>query len=220
MLLIFVKIVGMYFCITGTYDTDYPEEYKQMINKTFTNKFQYLTIIGLYITLLTLSLYLINQMFHLIFKRNITYINKISNLLHAMILPIEVLITLLFWSLFIYNPKLIVCEIVYEKCGLNVYKNICLHFIPFLLLAIEAYHSKLTRSNIHIVLLLSFGVCYYLFVKSVAEREKRWPYPFLERFTEYERMVVFFVVTLLCIVFYEVSMYLLKTNNNNKRKTE
>lgn len=210
MILIFVKIIGIYFCITGTFDTNYPEEYKQMLSKSFSYKFQYLTIVGLYITLFTIILYLVNQTMQLCFKKQIPLLKKTSKLLHAIILPIEILITLFFWSLFLYDPKLIVCEIVYEKCGLNIYKNFCLHLVPFLLLAIEGYYAKLTRSNFHIVCILLFGFSYYLFVRSIAIKENRWPYPFLEKVSEYQRIAIFFTVTLMCIIFYEISMLLLK----------
>lgn len=207
MILIFTKIIGIYLCIYGSNDSNYPQEYRKFLHKSFTFKFQYLTIIGLYITLLTLSLYLIHQLIARFFNKNIRILNTTSTLLHSIILPIEILITVIFWTLFLINPRLIVCEIVYEKCGMNFYRNVCMHFVPLVLLAIEGYYAQLQRSNFHVFILIVFGMCYYLFVKDIALREKRWPYPFLDKVGEWQRIVIFCSVTGMCIFFYELCMY-------------
>ncbi|KAM0674271.1 hypothetical protein GVAV_002347 [Gurleya vavrai] len=208
MILIFTKVIGIFFCIYGTSDSNYPQEYRDMLHKTVTFKFQYLTIIGLYITLLTLFLCLIHQSLVRFFNKSISFLSNITNFLQSVILPIEILITLVFWSLFIYNPKLIVCEIVYEKCGLNFLNNLCMHFVPFLLLSIEFFSAKLKRSNFHVLFLLVFGFLYYLFVKDIATREKKWPYPFLDKVDDMQRIVIFTTITFLCVVLYEICMYI------------
>lgn len=213
MLLIIIKLIGIYLCIYGSSSTNYSEEYRQLLNSYTAYRFQFLTIIGLYLTLFTLTIILLHQTIALIFKRDLQLIRSFSTFLLALILPIELLITLTFWTLYLYDPSVIISEIVLKTTGIGLFQNLCMHLIPVILLIIEVLSFRLERRNSHVVVLCVFGAAYYLFARSIAVRENKWAYPFLDNRSESVRVLIVSFLTLVAVVFYEVVMVVLRVRD-------
>lgn len=219
MFLILAKMIGIYFCIYGSSDHNYPEDYKQLIKSSLMLRFQYLTNIGLELTTYTLLMGIFHQIIARVFKKDLRYINFIYKNLLLVILPIEIIITIVFWSLFLYDPKVIVTKAIYDYCGMNLFQNICIHLIPAIFLMNEAIFLDIQRSNLHIIFLVGFGLFYYLFVRKVANDYKKWPYPFLDDASENKRILIFTVITLLSIFIYELCIFIF-TKMKKKIKRE
>ncbi|EJW04491.1 hypothetical protein EDEG_01284 [Edhazardia aedis USNM 41457] len=204
MLEILCKILGIFICIFGAHDDGYPDDYKKMLRQKYYNQFQYLTVIGLYMSILTLFLGLKLRIIYKLKKKQIKSLYKIYTKMLSLILPIEILISLVFWSMFIYNPVLIVKESIYEAKGFNFSQNMCLHLFPAILLAFELKNVKLKRSNVCVIAMIIFSFVYYFFCRYIAKKYKSWPYPFLDQLNEARRIVFFAVSTFISIILHEI----------------
>lgn len=221
MFLIFVKLIGIFLCIYGSTDISYPPEYKEFLDKNIFYRFQYLTILGLYMTLLTISLLLIDQLVFKLTNRYSQKLKSISNFLIVVVLPIEIIITVVFWSLYLYDPSTIINEILLSTSGITLFQNVCMHVIPLVLLILEIYYIDIQRDNLHVILLCVFSAIYYLFLRYIAKKVKRWPYPFLDDKNEITRVFLFIVLTLFGVLMYELCMmFIAIKNKRNKNKRE
>lgn len=218
MLLIMIKLIGIFLCIYGSTDISYPPEYKEFLDKSILYRFQYLTIIGLYMTLLTVSLLLIDQLVFIITKRCNEKLKKLTSFLIVVVLPIEIIISVVFWSLYLYDPRTIINEIILATGGITLFQNICMHAIPLFLLTLEIYYIDVKRDNFHVMLLCVFGMLYYLFLRFVAKKANRWPYPFLDGKNEITRAFIFFAMTISGVFIYEICMLCIKLKNERSKK--
>lgn len=201
-----IRIIGIFLCIYGHNNVSYPPESIKHHNVSLMCRCQYLTIIGLYLTLVTLSLLVLNQIAELFIRREMKTMRTAIKFLVSIVLPIETVVTLTFWVLYLYDPKVILNEILIKTNSIRMSHNLCLHLIPILLLVIEAMFLNLKRQNLHVIVLCFFSLAYYVFLRNVALTEKRWPYPFLDDRSEIGRIGIFFALTLAGVLFYEIAM--------------
>lgn len=210
MFLILFKIIGIIFCKYGSYYHGSPDEFRELVNSSFMFRYQYLANIGLELTLYTLYLGVFHQVITRFFKKECKCIKKSYEHILSVLLPIEIAITVVFWTLFLYDPKIIRTPVIYEKYGLDLFQNSCVHLLPAILLINEALFCELQRNNLHILFYIFVSPIYYLFLKKVVEHYKTWPYPFLDEATESKRIMIFIAITILIIFIYELNIIIFK----------
>lgn len=215
-----IRLIGMTLCIYGHNNIYIPPELLHNSKISYLHRCQFLTIIGLYLTLMTLSLLVISQTVEILIKREIKFIRTVTIFFISIILPIESIITLTFWILYFYDPKTILNETLIQTNSIKISHNLCLHLIPILLLFLEAFFMNFERDNLHVIILCFFSLAYYVFLRNVSLREKRWPYPFLDNRTELGRIGIFFALTLIGVVIYEMLMFVLARKKKIKEKSE
>ncbi|ODQ65293.1 hypothetical protein NADFUDRAFT_42577 [Nadsonia fulvescens var. elongata DSM 6958] len=152
--------------------------------------FQYLTILGLFVSFLTFALALIHDITGLVFFA------RFKNILSILITPVEFVITTLYWALKTADPKLLIdvenlVVLVPRSFDLSV------HVAPVVLLVIDllafspSWHHVSKRKAAGLYALAS--TVYWYWVHHTYGVNGFFPYPFLSLVTIWQRVGVFLV---------------------------
>ncbi|KAK1349138.1 FAR-17a/AIG1-like protein [Hamiltosporidium tvaerminnensis] len=215
-----VRIFGLFLCFYGVSERTMPLEMASALRMSFGGRQQFLTIIGLNATILTLIFGLVIRYARLDKNGNIfKYVSSFHTFLLSLIIPVEMTITILFWVLYLKDPTLLISKEFYERnIKIRLFSNLCMHLFPFILLIIEIIDTNIKRSNIHLIAIIIFSITYYFWVSFIASMNKRWPYPLLDGLNGIGRLLIFTAVTLLTVSFYETIMYLAGKTKKLKRE--
>ncbi|KAM0680259.1 hypothetical protein GINT2_001644 [Glugoides intestinalis] len=129
--------------------------------------------------------------------------------LHAFILPtalvLEVIVTGMFWSLFIIDKKLVMRFDKYKNSPLLSYLSECpRHLFPLLVLLLEHMTAVLRKSPFHKIFLFVFAIVYFTINELLIGYRDIFLYPFLERFTFIQRGLIFASLSGISLLLYEI----------------
>lgn len=133
------------------------------------------------------------------------------NQLYKFILPtsivLEMMVTLLFWSLFLINPGLVKCTSFRHDGSILSYSGeFPKHLFPLVILLMEQCGMDLRKAWEHRIFLIFFSIAYFILAETLIIRESNYLYPFLRHFTLRGRTLFFTATMITSIVFYEAWM--------------
>lgn len=138
--------------------------------------------------------------------------NPVLDQLHKFILPtsivLEMMVTLLFWSLFLTNPSLVKCASFRGARDIVPYysNEFPKHLFPLIILLMEQSGMDLRRAWKHRIFLIFFSIAYFVLAEALIICESNYLYPFLRYFTFRGRVLFFVAATIASILFYEAWM--------------
>ncbi|KAI8640626.1 FAR-17a/AIG1-like protein [Parasitella parasitica] len=153
-------------------------------------QYQYLTVIGLLIATVAFGLKIMRY-----------FIPKFSSSVYEIITniatPLEGLITVLYWSLTLVDPHLIIPGDVPDT---SLLVDCAFHLFPALFLWIDflAFEIDFKRSNAHVRVIYGFAVFYFLWAWFCYQLNGFWVYPFLDQLSMSMRAAVFATSGVLC----------------------
>ena len=196
---------------------------------SFGSFFQFLTIWGLAISLITSIVAFVDEIRHSQHKENNSESLNIVHDLLAVAVPMEFFVTFSYWSMISYDPKLLAPPGVKP---IPLLLDLSIHFFPFLLLFTEflCYAHYFTRSTRHQVVVVGFSLSYAVWMHICYEMNGYWAYPMLGWMTEWQRIGFIVASAGLALGMYEmvVSMHhawtcripVMKTERNSGKKEE
>ncbi|KXS14177.1 hypothetical protein M427DRAFT_156173 [Gonapodya prolifera JEL478] len=118
--------------------------------------------------------------------------NQTKAALLALSLPVETIVSLLYWSMYFYDVNLVVAADA-EKA--DIFTDLCYHLFPALWLWADllTYSDKQERRVASDTFML-FGATYYVWLNMGFHFNRSWPYPFLDMLTFWQRTLFFVAV--------------------------
>ncbi|KCZ80509.1 hypothetical protein H312_02071 [Anncaliia algerae PRA339] len=211
---VFAKITLFSFCLLGCFNFGVPLEILEEEKNIYMGKLRHLTTQGLYLTVFTL---ITGQLL----ERGLVFLNQFHATMLVITLPLEFLILLMYWTLYIYDPKTLYPAEFYDKnIRTTHFGNLCVHFFPFIALLLEAKEKDLKKKYYHYIIILFFSFKYFAMSHLFFYYNGFFPYPFLNVLSFLQRICLFLGATLLFLILYE-TIFLLKgnpiENEENKR---
>ncbi|KAI8055433.1 FAR-17a/AIG1-like protein, partial [Syncephalis plumigaleata] len=161
----------------------------------------YLTIIGLGLSAIVYFLALL----HDIRPHPSKCIDIYTSYLHV---PIEALITILYWSIVLYDDTLMHGD---DQERLPFLLDATYHLFPAVALLIEflAFSNNFKHSIKHIYVIYSFALLYGVWLQVCYYYNGFWPYPFFHLMEHHHRVAVYLSSATLCSFIYITGMYTL-----------
>ncbi|EQB62355.1 integral membrane [Vairimorpha apis BRL 01] len=213
---IITKIARLFFLITCTYGTtDYclPKEIVNHNNTFYGSKYIYLTNICLYITVTCLF------MGNMVRQLRVQGLLEIYRHTLCLMLPLNCLVSILFWTLFYIDPTLIRDKDLYNKnIRISLFSDLCVHLFPFLSLLVEHKGLIIKSHPCHCIFYILFTVTYYFICYYFSKLNNMWVYPLLGKLDLKNRILLFFFSTILVIFIYKMMMYFIKNEHENLNK--
>ncbi|KAF9764843.1 UPF0641 membrane protein [Nosema granulosis] len=190
-------------CIYGCLDYCLPQEIRDYIASVHGGKYLYLTNMCLYFTVGTLVVGMSVRYFSckgLV----VSYINLVS-----VVLPLELLVTVLFWTLFLIDPTLVRDKDLYEQgVRVDLLSDLSMHLFPFIALLLEQYDIKIVREKSHVLFFSIFCVFYFLLCLAFSRANGFWVYPILDKLSPVGKIMLFAFSNLFVVAFYELFVFL------------
>lgn len=163
------------------------------VNKTFGGQMQFLTIIALFLTSLTLAL---NQF---------TSFTNLTYDLLVLSTTVETVVTVYYWGLYHYNRDLLYPKNI-DQIPLLV--DILLHFLPAVALWMELLTTiKLHRvSKKHIYIITLFAISYMFWTEYCFLRNGYYVYPFMSDLDMKEKIFFTFATIIVGCIVYVISV--------------
>ncbi|ORE06149.1 hypothetical protein BCV72DRAFT_292331 [Rhizopus microsporus var. microsporus] len=162
----------------------------------FGGQYQYLTILGLVTATIAFGLKILRY-----------FVPTFSSLIYAIVTniatPMEGLISVLYWSMLLIDPRLLVPE---DLPRIPLLLDFTLHLFPAIFLWIDflMFDIDFVRSNAHVLVIYSFTLFYFIWSSYCHSKNGYWPYPFLGDFTLWMRIGFFVMSGVLCWGMYEL----------------
>ncbi|KAI9279430.1 FAR-17a/AIG1-like protein [Umbelopsis sp. AD052] len=169
----------------------------------FGGHYQYLTILGLTVATISFLLCLIRDFIP-------GFLNKVHSVIGSIAVPLEGLISALYWGMIFLDPKLLIPA---DAPKIPVFVDCCLHLFPALFLWIDFlfFNVEFKRSSSHVVNIYLFTIAYYVWTSYCYSKNKYYAYPFLADMTTNGRLVFFAVSGTICWLMYELGAYIHKS---------
>lgn len=153
-------------CTTTFVSSFFTPVFRGTVEKTFGGQMQFLTIIALFLTSLTL------------FLNQFTAWNNLTYDLLCLSTTVETVVTVYYWTLFHYNRGLLYPK---NMDPIPFFVDIFLHFLPALALWMELLTTvKLHRvSRKHIYIIALFSICYMFWAEYCFTKNGYYVYPIL-----------------------------------------
>lgn len=163
------------------------------VEKTFGGQMQFLTIIALFLTSLTLAL---NQF---------TSFTNVTYDLLVLSTTVETIVTVYYWAIFHYNRGLLYPK---NMPPIPFFVDIFLHFLPAVALWMELLTTvKLHRiSRKHIYIIALFSICYMFWAEYCYSRNGYYVYPILSMLDVKGKVVLTAATTTVAIFVYVISV--------------
>ncbi|KAI8334652.1 FAR-17a/AIG1-like protein [Chlamydoabsidia padenii] len=177
-------------------------------------QFQFLTILGLTTSTLAMTFKLARYISPSLFQGPYMILSNLAT-------PVEGLISVLYWSIVLYDRDLLVPKDIAFQLPLSL--DLALHLWPTLFLYFDlfVYKPGFKRSLSDIACLMSFAVGYFFWTRHCFTKNNFYPYPFLAFFTDPQRLVFFCICGALASVMYLGGAYahsLYHMNNTKSKK--
>ncbi|KDR81504.1 hypothetical protein GALMADRAFT_239488 [Galerina marginata CBS 339.88] len=189
----------------------------KFIRGKYGGHFQYLTIQGLVLVWLTMFTGLLTEVLSFMSLRTL------KRYLMVMALPLSVVISVIYWSLILFMPRLIL-QSFSDQSSLSTLSadlfriplsiDLALHAAPclFLLFDFFFFEVKYSKNEVNFgapVAAIVFSVWYSLWVEHCGKKnDGTFPYPFLTENTLAVRIGIYLGATLLAIISFRVINYL------------
>lgn len=200
--ILILRSILLSLCIYGCTNYCLPQEIIDYCNTLSGGKYIYLTNISLYLTVGTLCLGIFVRYFK--YPRLLpTYVNLVS-----VLLPLELLVTILFWVLFLVDPTLVRDKDLYDKgVRVDLLSDLSMHLFPFVALVLEQYDVEFIRELSHVIFFSVFCVVYFLLCLVFSKVNGFWVYPILDKLSMAGRILLFGFSNVLILAFYELFMW-------------
>ncbi|EKJ70475.1 hypothetical protein FPSE_09336 [Fusarium pseudograminearum CS3096] len=164
------------FYLLTTWDSNY--------SRSFGWYFQLLTVVGLALSLVTFSLGLIADLA----PADILF--KAKDAVAVLATPLEVLIAVLYWSIRMHDPSLLMPE----DLIIDPLPDLGFHLVPAVLLALDLVlwsprATITTRSMMSLSTVLA--VVYWCWIELCFYKNGWYPYPMMDQFSAIQRVVIF-----------------------------
>ncbi|ADM11239.1 uncharacterized protein Eint_030950 [Encephalitozoon intestinalis ATCC 50506] len=187
-----LKVTLLGFCVYGTLDYALPEQVVQSINRTSGGKFVYLTVLSLYLTIITTVIGYLTRT-----KVGKSLETTYKDLL-ALSFSLEGIVTLLFWILYFINPTLLKSRKLYsEGIQESLLTELSQHLFPLLLLLICQIDVRLKKRKRCISFVFGFGILYFLETWYFYTVDGKWPYPIFKKMNTIGRILFIFMACLI-----------------------
>lgn len=165
------------------------------VEKTFGGQMQFLTVIALFLTSITLGM---NQF---------TSFTNVTYDLLVLSTTVETIVTVYYWILFHYNRGWLYPK---NMAPIPFFVDIFLHFLPAVALWMELLTTvKLHRvSKKHIYVIALFSICYMFWAEFCYNRNGYYVYPILSLLDFKGKIVVTVATTMVAIFIYVISVQL------------
>ncbi|ORZ03169.1 FAR-17a/AIG1-like protein [Syncephalastrum racemosum] len=166
----------------------------------FGGHFQYLTIIGLTTATLAFGLKLCRFALP-------GALPRLHETLSHLAIPVEGSISLLYWTMVLVDPGLLIPEDVPPipmilDCALHLYPAVFL-WSDFLI-----FNLEFKRSYQHVAAIYGFTLFYLAWSWMCQLQNGYWPYPFLDQVTLVVRLLIYFSAGTLCWFIYEAGAFM------------
>ncbi|CAD26249.1 hypothetical protein [Encephalitozoon cuniculi GB-M1] len=184
-------------CIYATTDYAYPKEWADLANKLAGGNHIYFTRLSLYMTIMTLVLSYCVKYF------GVSSIREVYRDSLSIALPMEGLVTTVFWILNTIDPTLLKDRELY-MAGVRtpLVSELSLHLLPLVLLLIDQVGVNIYERKRHYWVFGFFGVIYFGIIHHFQRINNSWVYPFLGYVLLPMRIILAAVATLLVMVYY------------------
>lgn len=206
------KVVLLGLCVYATMDISLPPKIAEVMNKDSGGKFLYLTIITLYLTIISTVLGYISK------TKVGKKLEEIYKDMLAVSFSLEGIVTTLFWTLYFINPTLLKGRKLYDQ-GIreSFLTELSAHLFPIILLLICQTDVRLRKRRRCIYFIFGFGALYFLEICYFSTVNKKWVYPIFKQMNKVQRTLFILVACLIGTGFY---MGLLATNSLIHQKYE
>jgi hypothetical protein len=207
-----VKMCLLILCVYATTEYAHPPESNELARKMAGANHIYLTHLGLYITIMTLSL---SYCVRYLSMENLREIYRDSL---SVAIPLEGFVVTVFWILHFINPTLLKNKELYcAGVRTPLMTEISLHLVPFILLLIDQNDVNLYYKTSHCMMLVGgaagyFFVSYYFFLLN-----KCWAYPFLDPMPMPLRISVVAGLTAIVTLYYMLFLKLSQLKSSSFR---
>ncbi|KAK6089932.1 hypothetical protein P3W45_001135 [Vairimorpha bombi] len=191
-------------CIYGTTDYCLPKEVVDLQKTLYGSKYIYLTNICLYLTVLCLI------MGYMVRYKEMSFIKNIYKHSITVMLPLNGLVSILFWVLYSIDPTLLRDKDLYcQGVRISLFTDLCVHLFPFLSLINEIRGLKITRHRSHLKFYVYFTILYYIVCLYFSKLNGIWVYPIMGKINTFYRVFLFGVSTLIALGLYEAMIHIL-----------
>ncbi|KAK6703673.1 hypothetical protein SNK04_013604 [Fusarium graminearum] len=164
------------FYLLTTWDSNY--------SRSFGWYFQLLTVVGLALSLVTFSLGLVADLVPA------NTLSKAKDAVAVLATPLEVLIAVLYWSIRMHNPSLLMPE----DLVIDPLPDLGFHLVPAVLLALDLVlwspRATITTRNM-MSLSTVLAVVYWCWIEFCFYKNGWYPYPMMDQFSAIQRVVIF-----------------------------
>ncbi|ADM11238.1 uncharacterized protein Eint_030940 [Encephalitozoon intestinalis ATCC 50506] len=202
------KIILFVLCIYGATDYSQPKEWVKFIDKLAGRSHIYITQISLYMTIMTLSLSYCVKHF------GASRIKEVYRDFLSITLPLEGLVTTVFWTLNAIDPTLLKNKDLY-MAGVRtpLISEMSIHLFPFILLLIDQVGVNIYGARRHYWTFAIFGFVYFMVIHYFQRLNNSWVYPFLGYMSISMRMALVAAATLLVFAYYKLFLQISRIIN-------
>lgn len=202
-----MRLLGLGLVIYGISDISTPPEIYDWIVNNAGGRWRYFTYLGLYLTISTLVVGTIKRSMQK-FTTMLSFLSWLHSHLLTVTFPIEILISVMYWSLLLQNERNFKRDqFLNKRIQVPLFCDVCQHFMPLISLLLEMQDTEIIRCDGHFVFYFVLGVIYFGFCTYLNKLNNTWPYPFLERMSAAKRSLVFVFSVALVIVAYMATIY-------------
>lgn len=198
-----LKGVLLVLCVYGTTDYAQAKESVDLSNRLAGGNHIYLTHLSLYMTITTLALsYCVKH-----FK--VSGIEEVYRDFLAVTLPMEGLVTTVFWMLNWIDPTMLKNRDLYiAGVRTPLIGELSLHLLPLILLLADQAGVHIQEKTRHYLIFVLFAAIYFVVIHYFQQLNKCWVYPFLDNVSMPTRVALIAMVTLLVLAYYKLFLKL------------
>ncbi|CAB4392107.1 unnamed protein product [Rhizophagus irregularis] len=163
-------------------------------------QFTHLTIVGLLFSLVAFVFALLYDLFS-----TVKVISFLKTWFMVVTVPLEGLISILYWGLIIYDETLLL-----DKPRLPILIDLGFHLIPAVCLWTDFlfFTKEFRKSHSHIFYLLLFAFSYAVWIQFYFVNYGTWPYPILSKLETQQRIGFYFTCFALCTGIYHIGAFI------------
>ncbi|KAF8969985.1 FAR-17a/AIG1-like protein [Flammula alnicola] len=173
----------------------------EVMSKQYGGHFQYLTIQGLSLACLSMMLGMVTDLFP-----QLTSVKFAKRYLTIVAMPLSVVVSLIYWSLLLLFPKLIIPQVMSESSSsatapvlfrLPLSVDLSLHAAPAVSLMLDffLFEAKYNKRDVRVaapIAVVAFALWYCIWVEYCGKMNKGvFPYPFLTENTQPVRIGIY-----------------------------
>lgn len=186
MLVLTFHVLSILLLLYSLTDASIPKALADHFNSQKGGRNQFLTIIGVQLTIFTLLLGILKY-------------KRAHNFFYPIALATEFTISITFWFFYFTNPASLMRPIPEVDALLPFYMDVVYHALPLAALIIEAFYIDLTAFQLSPCTFAMVPISYYIWAAYLSKSNGVWPYPMLDNMSSSVRMVYFLFYTLIGI---------------------
>ncbi|KAI9499571.1 FAR-17a/AIG1-like protein [Zychaea mexicana] len=166
----------------------------------FGGHFQYLTILGLSTATIAFLFRLFMCFMPGVFEAAYEFVFNLA-------LPLEGLVCCLYWGMSLIDPTFITPK---DMPPIPLIVDCTLHLYPAVFLWIDflIFNTEFRRSARHVTAIYGSGISYYVWSCICHSMNSHYPYPFLDKMSEQQRIMFYAVASTLAWCMYEIGALL------------